>query len=98
VRARTTSGDVRFEGTLARGASVDATSVSGNVTVRAGAEGGYAFEASSFSGSIDDCFNASAERTSKYSPGTRLEGTRGEGAGHVRVKTMSGDIQLCDHR
>ena len=98
VRARTTSGDVRFEGTLARGASVDATSVSGNVTVRASAEGGYAYEVSSFSGDIGDCFNATAERTSKYGPGTRLEGTRGDGAGHVRVKTMSGDIQLCDHR
>ena len=98
VRARTTSGDVRFEGTLARGATVDATSVSGNVTVRTGAEGGYAYEVSSFSGDIGDCFNAAAERTSKYGPGTRLEGTRGDGAGHVRVKTMSGDIQLCDHR
>jgi Putative adhesin len=98
VRARTTSGDVRFEGTLARGATVDATSVSGTVSVRAGAEGGYAYEVSSFSGDIGDCFNATAERTSKYGPGTRLEGTRGDGAGHVRVKTMSGDIQLCDHR
>jgi len=37
-----------------------------------------------------------AERTSQYGPGSVLQGTRGEGAGHVRLKTMSGDVQLCD--
>ncbi len=98
VRARTTSGDLRFEGTLARGATVDATSVSGNVSMHANADGGYEYEVSSFSGDISNCFDASPERTSKYGPGTRLEGTRGDGMGHVRLKTMSGNVQLCDRR
>jgi hypothetical protein len=70
--------------------------VSGDLNVRASADGGYAYEVSSFSGDITDCFNASPERTSKYGPGSRLEGTRGEGMGHLRLKTMSGDVQLCD--
>jgi DUF4097 and DUF4098 domain-containing protein YvlB len=96
VRARTTAGDVRVEGKLARGATLEASTVSGDVNVRASAEGGYAYEVSSFTGDITDCFNASAERVSKYAPGSRLEGTRGEGAGHLRLKTMSGDVQLCD--
>jgi DUF4097 and DUF4098 domain-containing protein YvlB len=96
VRAHTTSGDVSFEGRLARGASLEASSVSGGLHVRASAEGGYDYEASSFSGDISDCFDVKNERTSKYGPGARLQGTRGEGAGHVRLKTMSGDIQLCD--
>jgi len=98
VRARTTSGDLRFDGSLAHAASFEATSVSGNLTVRAGADGGYAYEVSSFSGDISDCFKASPERTSKYGPGTRLEGTRGEGMGHLRLKTMSGNVELCDRR
>src|SRR5437660_605123 len=38
VRARSTSGDVHFEGKLARGADFDATSVSGDLNVRASAE------------------------------------------------------------
>jgi len=38
VRARSTSGDVHFEGKLTRGADFDATSVSGNLKVRASAE------------------------------------------------------------
>jgi DUF4097 and DUF4098 domain-containing protein YvlB len=96
VRARTTSGDLRFVGKLTRGAEFEATSVSGDLNVRASADGGFTYEVSSFSGDLSDCFSASPERASKYGPGTRLEGTRGEGAGHVRLKTMSGDVQLCD--
>jgi DUF4097 and DUF4098 domain-containing protein YvlB len=96
VRARTTSGDLRFEGKLTRGATLEASTVSGDLNVRASADGGYAYEVSSFGGEITDCFNASPARASKYGPGSRLEGTRGEGAGHVRLKTMSGDVQLCD--
>jgi DUF4097 and DUF4098 domain-containing protein YvlB len=96
VRARTTSGDLRFEGKLTRGATFEASTVSGDLNVRTSADGGYGYEVSSFSGDITDCFNASPERASTYGPGSRLEGTRGEGAGHVRLKTMSGDVQLCD--
>jgi hypothetical protein len=98
LRARTTAGEVRFEGSLAHGATVDATSVSGNIALRAAADGGYAYEVSSFSGEISDCFGANPERASQYGPGSRLGGTRGEGMGHVRLKTMSGNVQLCDHR
>jgi len=96
VRAHTTSGNVRFAGKLAPGAQLEATSVSGDLEVRASAEEGFSYEVSSFSGDISDCFNTSAERVSKYGPGTRLDGKRGQGAGHVRLKTMSGDVQLCD--
>jgi DUF4097 and DUF4098 domain-containing protein YvlB len=96
VRARTTSGDLRFQGTLAHGATLEASSVSGGLSVRVGADGGFAYEVSSFSGDISDCFNANPEHTSKYGPGMRLTGSRGEGMGHVRLRTMSGDVQLCD--
>ncbi|MBV8910451.1 MAG: DUF4097 family beta strand repeat protein [Gammaproteobacteria bacterium] len=95
VRARTTSGDMRLEAKLARGASVEATSVSGEVSLRGSADGGYAYEVSTFSGDISDCFGVQAEH-GKYMPGSRLQGSRAEGAGHVRIKTMSGDVQLCD--
>ena len=95
VRARTTSGDLRLNGTLSHGATLEASSVSGNLTVHSGADGGYAYEVSSFSGDISDCFNATPEHT-QYGPGSRLRGTRGDGAGHVRLNTMSGNVQLCD--
>jgi DUF4097 and DUF4098 domain-containing protein YvlB len=97
VRARTTSGDVHFEGKLARGADFDATSVSGDLKVRASAEGGYAYEISTFSGDISNCFNATPSEHG-HTPGHTLQGTRGDGAGHMRLKTMSGDVQLCDRK
>lgn len=96
VRVRTTSGDLRFDGKLAKDATFEATSVSGDLTVRAAPAGGFAYELSSFSGEISNCFGAKAQRESEYGPGSKLNGTRGDGAGHIRIKTMSGDISLCD--
>ena len=96
VRAHSTSGDVRVEAHLTRGASFERLSVSGDLNVRASADGGYAYEISTFSGDISDCFDAKPERTGKYMPGTRWRATRGEGTGHMHLKTMSGDVQLCD--
>jgi len=96
VRARTTSGDLRFEGKLTRGATFDAATVSGDLNVRASADSGYAYEVSTFSGDITNCFNETP--THGHGSGHSLEGKRGEGAGNVRLKSMSGDVQLCDRR
>lgn len=100
VRVRTTSGDLGFEGKLAKGASVDAETVSGDLTVRAVPESGMDYEVSTFSGDIRNCMGAEAERVSKYGPGRRLNGAHGaNGAAdeaRVRLKTMSGDVELCD--
>ena len=98
VRLRSTSGDIRFEGRLRRGADFDAQSVSGDLKVRASTEDGFAFEAASVTGDISDCFNVAAQRTGEYGPGMKMNGTRGAGSAHVRLKTMSGEIDLCDRR
>jgi DUF4097 and DUF4098 domain-containing protein YvlB len=96
IRARTTSGDLTLEGRLARGVSVDANSVSGELSLRAAAEGGYSYELRSFSGDINNCLGTHAERTSEYAPGKVLRGTSGAGAGKVYMKSMSGELTLCD--
>jgi DUF4097 and DUF4098 domain-containing protein YvlB len=94
VRTRTTSGYLRFEGKLTHGANFDASTVSGDLNVRASADDGYAYEVSTYSGDISDCFDV---RPNKRGPvGESLSGTRGEGAGHVRLRTMTGNVQLCD--
>ena len=72
--------------------------MSGDLKVRAPAEDGFQFEVQSVTGDINDCFNAKAERTGEYGPGLKLNGSRGAGSGHVRLKTMSGEIDLCDRR
>jgi DUF4097 and DUF4098 domain-containing protein YvlB len=96
VRTRTTSGDLSLRGALARDGSVEADTISGDVTVRVKPEGGFQYEATSFSGAIGNCFGRHAEPTSTHGPGTRLIGTAGEGHGRVRVKSMSGDVAICD--
>src|SRR5205807_1466895 len=93
VRLRTTSGNVHFEGKLKPAATLDAATVSGDINVRAPAEGGYAYEASTFSGEITDCFGAPAV---KGTVGQSISGSRGGDNGRVRLKAMSGDVQLCD--
>src|SRR5579864_3889145 len=96
ARLRSTSGDITFDGRLLRGADFDAVSVNGDLKVRAPSEDGFQYEVQSLTGDIRDCFNVKAERSSEYGPGEKLNGTRGAGGGHVRLKTMSGEIDLCD--
>ena len=96
VRLHTISGDMSVRGRLTKDADVDGQTVSGEAKLYAGAENGYEYEVTTFSGSIHNCFKAQAEKTSRYSPGERLSGSLGNGAAHVRLKTMSGDIDLCD--
>ena len=96
VNLHTTSGTLHFHGPLTHDGSLEAESVSGDVQLNVTADGGYVYEARSFSGDIDDCFGQKAEKLSDYGPGKRLAGNRGSGAARLRVKTLSGDISLCD--
>jgi len=98
IRLRSTSGDIGFEGKLVKGANIDAETVSGDLTVRARSEAGMEYQVSTFSGDIRNCMGVESERVSKYGPGRRLNGSRGSGGdeARIRLKTMSGDVELCD--
>lgn len=99
VRVRTTSGDLGFEGRLAKGASMEAETVSGDMIIRVVPEAGLDYEINTFSGEIRNCMGEEAERVSKYGPGRRLSGARGKNSAdeaRIRLKSMSGDVELCD--
>jgi DUF4097 and DUF4098 domain-containing protein YvlB len=96
VRMHSTSGDLDFRGMLDDNATLEAETVSGDVTLRSKGKSGYQYEASSFSGDIGNCFGKEAESVSRHGPGSRLNGTFGDGKGRLRVKSMSGDVQICD--
>jgi hypothetical protein len=98
IRLRSTSGDIGFEGKLVKGANIDAETVSGDLTVRARPEAGLEYQVNTFSGDIKNCMGVEAERVSKYGPGRRLNGSRGTDGdeARIRLKTMSGDVELCD--
>jgi DUF4097 and DUF4098 domain-containing protein YvlB len=96
VRLRSTSGDLIFRGSLSDDANLEAETVSGNVSVRTRSKNGFEYEASTFSGDLGNCFGKTAESTSRHGPGSRLMGTVGDGKSRVRVKAMSGDVEICD--
>lgn len=94
VRLNTTSGNVELGARLASGGTIETETVSGDQRFRVSS--GYSYEVRTFSGDIDDCFGQEPEK-SEYGPGSRLSGTRGGGDGHIRIKSLSGDVSLCDH-
>lgn len=96
VRLSTTSGAIELHAHLMRGGTVQSETVSGRQTIDVIAPAGYSYEARTFSGDIGDCFGQRPDR-SRYGPGNRLEGKRGEGDGGIRVKSLSGSISICDH-
>lgn len=96
LRLRTTSGDARVTGRLAPDARVDAETVSGDLNLAASAPAGFSAEIDTFSGELESCFGASGERVAEFGPGERMSIKRGNGSARIRVKTLSGDVQLCD--
>lgn len=97
LRGRTTSGDMNLRGRVLRGADISYESVSGDVGIAVGTEAGMSIDASTFSGEISTCFGEKGKQTSEYSPGEKLSTRRGEGGATVRVKSLSGDLSICDH-
>jgi Toastrack DUF4097 len=95
ARLNTTSGSIELNARLSQGGTIEAETVSGNERIDVSAPSGYTYEAKTFSGDIDDCFGERSDR-SEYGPGDRLDGTRGAGGGDVRIRSLSGDISLCD--
>jgi DUF4097 and DUF4098 domain-containing protein YvlB len=96
VRLHSTSGSLDFRGELSSGATVEAETVSGAVNLNARAKAGYEYELKSFAGEISRCFAKEPEQTEPHVPGSRLDGTLGQGDGHVTAKSMSGEIIICN--
>lgn len=95
-RFESTSGDVIVRAALAAGGRFEAETVSGDVEFMMAGEPDADFDISSFSGRIDNCFGPKPERKSRYAPGSELRFTHGGGQGEVRVKTLSGDVEICN--
>lgn len=75
---------------------VEIRTVSGDMVLALRAPGGLEVDAESLSGEIATCYGARGTASSARGPGKSLRGTRGAGEARLRVKTMSGDVQVCD--
>jgi DUF4097 and DUF4098 domain-containing protein YvlB len=95
-RLRSTSGDLGLRGRLAPDARLDFESISGNVRLDLQGPVGAEFDVSSFNGDIRNCFGPQPVRSSEYAPGRELRFREGAGTGRVRIKTLNGDISVCN--
>lgn len=92
VRAETVSGDVTLDLDLQRDGRIDVSSVSGDLTLRLPESTGLTVDVKSMSGELD---SALVGLTTERKPASsRLRGRIGDGAGALRVKTLSGDVTI----
>jgi DUF4097 and DUF4098 domain-containing protein YvlB len=94
-RLRSTSGNLTLQGSLAPDARVDMESISGDVRLDLVGKVGADYDVASFSGEIRPCFGPKPVRTDEYAPGKEWRHQEGDGSARVRIKTMSGDVDVC---
>ena len=90
------SGEVVVNAQLGSAAQVELESVSGTLTLNLKPPVHADFDIESFSGDIEVCFGPKSRSTSKYTPGSELVFTQGNGGARVELQTLSGEIQVCD--
>jgi DUF4097 and DUF4098 domain-containing protein YvlB len=95
-RVRSTSGDLGLRGRLAADARLDLESISGDIRLDIAGPVGAEFEVSTFNGDIRNCFGPKPVRTDEYAPGSELRFQEGSGSAQVRIKTLNGDISVCN--
>jgi DUF4097 and DUF4098 domain-containing protein YvlB len=95
-RLRSTSGDLGLKARLAADARLDLESISGDVRLDLAPPVSAEFDVSSFSGDIRNCFGPKPVHTSEYAPGSEWRHREGQGTARVRIKTLNGDIQVCN--
>lgn len=96
ARLQTVSGDLDMKAQLAPDVRIDASSVSGTLELRwPGAEASN-IELATFSGDISACFGGTPVQRATYGPGSTWRYGVKDAKGSIRVKSMSGDIHLCN--
>jgi DUF4097 and DUF4098 domain-containing protein YvlB len=96
IEVNSVSGDITVNAELTSSARVEMESVSGTVELKIKPPVNADFDLESFSGDIDVCFGPKARQTSKFTPGTELSFTQGEGGARIELQTLSGEIRICD--
>lgn len=96
VRFSGVNGALRGKLELGDRGRLEADSIAGAVVLELPTDLPARFDLESFSGRIEPCDGVAAQREGRHGPGTRLSHVRGEGSALVRVKTMSGAIDVCE--
>jgi DUF4097 and DUF4098 domain-containing protein YvlB len=95
VRLETVNGDIVFNSGLAQSGTFSLETINGDLDIDFNDSISARFVIKTFNGDIRNCFGPEPVRTSKYTPGTELKFTEGDGNGRVNIKTLNGDLRLC---
>lgn len=96
VLLKTVNGDVQLRTALASAAQVQTETVNGSVRLHLVGPVNANVEAKTFRGDLKHCFTGASASTRTAGPGHELRITQGDGSGTVLVKTLGGDIDLCE--
>lgn len=88
----TVSGDIDIQAGLTTDATARMHSMSGDIRLTLDGRPDAELAAKSMSGDIHSAFGK--VDSSGYGPGTRLSHTLGAGSGHIRLESLSGDIDI----
>ncbi len=98
ARLNTTNGDMVFHASLGNDGRFDAETINGEVDIQFQRKISAKFEIETFNGDIRNCFGPEPVRTSEYTPGLELYFSEGDGDGWVTIKTLNGDVELCNEQ
>lgn len=90
VKINSTSGDIQFNGLISEGNCSAVATVSGDVSIGLASGSSAMIEAVTLSGDIDCGLELAESRKSSRT----LSGKLGDGRGSLKVKTVSGDIEI----
>ena len=95
-RIKTTNGDLQLTTALGNEARLDAEAINGDLTFTLRGSIDAEFDVETFNGDIDNCFGEQAMRSRRYGPGSELHFREGKGAAQVRIKTLNGNVMVCN--
>jgi len=95
VKLNTTSADVVFHAALVGSGRLDIETINGDLDINFSGEVSARFDIETFNGDIRNCFGPEPVRTSRYTPGSELKFTEGGGRSRVTIRTLNGDLHLC---
>ena len=95
-RIKTTNGDLQLTTALGNDARLEAEAINGDLTFILRGAINAEFNIETFNGDIDNCFGEKAMRSRRYGPGNELHFSEGKGAGQVRIKTLNGNVMVCN--
>jgi DUF4097 and DUF4098 domain-containing protein YvlB len=96
ARIKTTNGNLNLSTKLIADGRIDAEAINGDLRFALKAPLDAEFDIETFNGDIESCFGPQPRRSREYGPGNELRFKEGQGSGRVRIKTLNGEVRLCD--